>query len=141
MKKAAKRWVMILSFLFIFIWAFMPPLTASAAGGNVNEVWDLSEDPWAILRGESSIDYEVSWLGGLWFQASLVRLLRHAITGLCILGVMISLIMIPFISNSADLKARKEDLTHKALIFAASFAVVPALNFLKYLFDLQFGFH
>jgi hypothetical protein len=69
-----------------------------------------------------------------------VRLLRAVLIVLCLIGTMMSLIAIPFISNSAQLKERKEDLTHKALIFAMSFAIFPILNFLKLIMDTQFGF-
>lgn len=99
------------------------------------ERWDGSTDPWEILR-----DSKVITLGGDDFSVSIVNVLRHSIMIILLIGAAISLSMIPFISNSKALEERKQELTYKALIFAACFAVIPILNFAKALLDSCFGF-
>lgn len=114
--------------------------TPSDKGKGYTETWNASTDPWTILSGNGGVSNGIFSLGGDTFLKRAVRLLRSTLTVLCLIGMMMSLISIPFISNSAKLKERKEELTHKAVIFAISFAVFPILNFLKLLMDTQFGF-
>ena len=113
---------------------------ANQQGKGYTEVWNASTDPWLILSGNGGVEAGITSLGGDTFMQRAVRLLRNTLIVLCLIGMMMSLISIPFISNSAQLKDKKDELTHKAIIFAMSFAIFPILNFLKLLMDTQFGF-
>lgn len=110
-----------------------------SADKGYTEVWNASVNPWDIMSGRSGVKSGIFSLGGDTFAQRLYRLLRTTLVVVCLIGTMGSLISIPFISSSAQLRERKEELTHKAIIFALSFAIIPILNFLRLLMDYQFG--
>lgn len=141
MKKRTYRMGLFL-LMFLTLSVVLLPVKVHAEGedSGYSETWNASTDPWKILSGKGGVAAGIYSLGGDTFMQRAVRLLRAVLIVLCLIGTMMSLIAIPFISNSAQLKERKEDLTHKALIFAMSFAIFPILNFLKLIMDTQFGF-
>lgn len=114
----------------------LPPNTGDR---GYTEVWNASVNPWDIISGRQGVASGIYSLGGDTFAQRLFRLLRTTLVVVCLIGTMCSLITIPFISSSAQLRERKEELTHKAIIFALSFAIIPILNFLRLLMDYQFG--
>ena len=144
MKMKNRTWkirTMLVLFILITLTTFYVPIQARAEDDSgYSETWNASTDPWKILSGNGGVAAGIRSIGGDTFMRRTVRVLRSTLVVLCLIGTMMSLIAIPFISNSAQLKERKEDLTHKALIFALSFAIFPILNFLKLLMDTQFGF-
>ena len=126
--------------LFFLLLTCLPAMKVEAGWESYEESLNASTDPWEILSGRSgSSGYGIVSIGGDNFAVSIYRLLKNTIVIVCVIATMMSLISIPFISNSAALKEKKEELTHKALIFALSFAVIPLLNFAKAVLDYQFG--
>ena len=107
-------------------------------GGYV-ETFDASTNPWDILAGRSSVQAGILAIGGDTFLLRIFSLLRHTFVIVCIIGCLMSLLTVPFIQNAKAIGEKKEDLTHKAFLFALSFAIFPILNSLKTFMDSQFG--
>lgn len=106
------------------------------SGKNVESEYVGSTDPWVILRGSNDVNY----IGGKYFAISIANILKRMLILMSSIGCLISLITIPFLSRSEAIQQRKQEIMRKLLLLAGTFAVIPVLNFVKWLLDSAFGF-
>lgn len=106
-----------------------------SSGKDVESEYTGSTDPWVILRGSASVNY----IGGQNFAISIANILKRMLILLSSIGCLISLITIPFLSRSEAIQQKKQEVMRKLLLLAGTFAVIPTLNFIKWLLDTGFG--
>ncbi len=147
-----KGFVVIIFALMVSFWFL--PMSVSASGGDIpddkrqegekienaapydfSDVWLGSDDPWFILRTGDNVDYLVS----KGFTQSLVNTLRLFVIMMSLVGALISVIGILFVTRSDQLKMKKDAIVHKLMIMFVVCSIIPAFNFMKWLFDTQFG--
>lgn len=140
-KYAFKIAILLFSVCFAVIGCWIPVQASESESASDEELtdmfereWDGGTDPWAILR-----DSEMDYIGSADLTVSIANIIKYTIVTMCLLGSLICVITIPFISKAENLKNKKEDITHKLLVLAGTLMVIPALGFIKWLLDNQFG--
>lgn len=132
--------------LLIPFFTFIQPLVVLADGDDYDydgdqleaDAWSMSfpnTDPWQILASGD----EVVYLGGERLSGSLFTILKQTVILFCIIGAFGCVIAIPWVNSRDGIKANKGKLTHKLLVMAGVFAVIPGFNIVKYLLDSMFG--
>lgn len=117
-------------------------LNADNIGHIINDNNQFVEaDPWNILAGKSgAVNAKIEYLGDVWFTVSLYQFLKKTVILICTIMAFASLISIPFISRAEALRQKKEEIVNRLLIIVAVGGLIPMMNFLKWLLDMQFGF-